>query len=39
MAEILGLKVDYPDDMLRRPKKWLNHVTRMNPELGAKVID
>jgi len=39
MAEILGLEVDYPDDMLRRPKKWLNHVTRMNPELGAKVID
>lgn len=39
MAQILGLKVDYPDDMLRRPKKWLNHVTMMNPQLEAEVID
>lgn len=35
MAVILGLKVDYPDNMLRRPKKWLNHITEMNPQLGA----
>nr|WP_298931313.1 hypothetical protein [uncultured Erythrobacter sp.] len=38
MAQILGLKVDYPKDMLRRPKKWLNRVTEMNPKLGAKTI-
>ena len=38
MAEIVGLKVDYPDDMLRRPKKWLNHITALNPKLGAKLI-
>lgn len=38
MAMILGLKVDYPDDMLRRPKKWLNHITEMNPQLGASPI-
>ncbi len=38
MAKILGLKVDYPKKMLRRPKKWLNHVAAMNPKLGAKAI-
>ena len=38
MAEIVGLKVDYPGDMLRRPKKWLNHITAMNPRLGAKPV-
>ncbi|MFZ1741351.1 MAG: hypothetical protein WAT93_00765 [Pontixanthobacter sp.] len=38
MAEIVGIKVDYPKKMLRRPKKWLNHITAMNPQLGAKQI-
>ena len=39
IAEIVGLSVEYPDDMLRRPKKWLNHVTMLNPSLGARTID
>lgn len=39
MAQILGLRVDYPEKMLRRPKKWLNHITELNPQLGAEVID
>jgi hypothetical protein len=38
IAEIIGLKVNYPDGMLRRPKKWLNHITLLNPQLGAKQI-
>ena len=38
MAELVGLKVDYPENMLRRPKKWLNHITAMNPALGAKQV-
>jgi len=38
MAELLGLKVEYPADMLRRPKKWLNHIVALNPALGAKPI-
>lgn len=38
MAQILGLKVEYPKKMLRRPKKWLNHIAAMNPQLGAKQI-
>ena len=39
MAQMAGLKVDYPEDMLRRPKAWLNHITGLNPQLGAKQID
>ncbi len=39
MAQIVGLKVAYPDDMLRRPKKWLNHIAALNPALGARPID
>lgn len=38
MAKIAGLKVDYPKKMLRRPKKWLNHIAALNPQLGAKPI-
>lgn len=38
MAELAGLKVEYPRNMLRRPKAWLNHVTALNPQLGAKAI-
>lgn len=38
MAKIAGLKVEYPQDMLRRPKKWLNFITTLNPALGAKIV-
>lgn len=38
MAEVAGLTVDYPRDMLRRPKAWLNHVTGLNPQLRARPI-
>ena len=38
IARIMGLKVEYPKKMLRRPKKWLNHITELNPQLGAKQI-
>jgi hypothetical protein len=38
MAELLGLKVEYPDNMLRRPKKWLNHIIGLNPRLGVKPV-
>ena len=39
MAELAGLRVDYPQDMLRKPKTWLNHITLLNPQLGAEPID
>lgn len=38
VAQIMGLEVAYPQDMLRRPKKWLNYLTTLNPVLGAKQI-
>lgn len=38
MAQLAGLRVDYPSDMLRTPKAWLNHITALNPQLGAKPI-
>lgn len=38
MARIAGLKVEYPKDMLRRPKKWLNFITTLNPWLGARTV-
>lgn len=39
MAELVGLKVAIPENMLRRPKKWLNHITSLNPQLGAALVD
>ena len=38
IAEIAGVKVTYPKALLRKPKAWLNHVTSLNPLLGAKPI-
>lgn len=36
MAELVGLKVDYPDSMMRKPREWLNHIGDLNPQLKAK---
>lgn len=36
MAELLGLKVEYPPEMLRKPRLWLNHIGDLNPKLGAR---
>ena len=38
MAEIVGLTVDYPKSMLRKPKAWLNHIAALNPQLGARQV-
>lgn len=38
LAELVGLDADVPEDYLRRPKAWLNYVTRQNPQLGAQEI-
>jgi hypothetical protein len=39
IAKIAGIRIEYPDNMLRRPKKWLNYITSLNPQLGANLID
>lgn len=38
IAELVGLQADVPEDYTRRPKAWLNYVTRNNPALGASEI-
>ncbi|WP_234035120.1 hypothetical protein [Aurantiacibacter sediminis] len=38
MAQLVGLRADVPEDYLRRPKAWLNYITRRNPQLGASEI-
>ena len=39
IARLIGLEVDYPPDLLRRPKRWLNHIAAQNPQLKAAPID
>ena len=38
IARIAGITIEYPENMLRRPKKWLNYITGLNPQLGAATI-
>lgn len=38
IAALVGLQADVPGDFTRRPKAWLNYVTRNNPRLGAREI-
>ena len=38
IAEMAGLKVDFPKSLLRKPRAWLNRVTSLNPQLGARAI-
>lgn len=39
LARGVGLEADVPEEYLRRPKAWLNYITRKNPQLGAREID
>jgi hypothetical protein len=38
MAEMAGLRVDFPKDLMRKPRAWLNHIAALNPQLHAKAI-
>jgi hypothetical protein len=38
IAQLAGLRVDYPREMIRHPKAWLNHVIGLNPQLGARPL-
>jgi hypothetical protein len=38
IAELAGIKVDYPKKLIRKPKAWLNHIAALNPQLEAKAI-
>jgi len=36
MAQLAGLRVDYPRKLLRKPRAWLNHVAELNPQIAAQ---
>ena len=38
IAELGGLKIEYPEAMLRKPKEWMNYIAQLNPQLGARQI-
>ena len=38
IASLVGIRVEVPQEMVRKPKAWLNYITRMNPQLGAREI-
>ena len=39
IAEIVGLTVSFPKELMRKPKAWLNLMTARNPWLNARQID
>ncbi len=39
IAQMVGLRIEYPKDLLRKPRSWLNHISAINPQLGASTID
>lgn len=38
IAQMVGLNVAVPQALIKRPKAWLNYLSRLNPQLGAKEI-
>lgn len=38
IARLAGLKVEFPRQLIRKPKQWLNHIAALNPQLGARPI-
>lgn len=38
IAELVGLRANVPQNLVRKPKAWLNYVTRLNPQLAAREI-
>jgi hypothetical protein len=38
MAELAGLRVDFPRNLLRKPRAWLNHIASLNPQLRAAAV-
>ena len=38
IAELGGLRVDYPAALIRHPKAFLNRVATLNPQLGARPL-
>jgi hypothetical protein len=39
LAQLAGLTVAYPHELIRRPKAWLNRIAELNPGLGDRMPD
>lgn len=35
LAEVVGLRVEYPDRLMKRPRSFLQHVRSLNPQLAT----
>lgn len=38
IAELGGVKVEFPKELLRKPRQWFDHIARLNPQLGARIF-
>ena len=38
IARMIGLVAQVPQELVRKPKAWLNFLTRANPQLGAREV-
>ena len=38
IAELMGINAPVPQNMVRKPKQWLNYVTTLNPQLHAQPV-
>jgi hypothetical protein len=38
IALMVGISAPVPQNMVRRPKLWLNYITGLNPQLGARPV-
>jgi len=38
MAQLAGLKIEFPRELLRKPKAWLERISQINPGLRAKPV-
>lgn len=36
IAQLAGLRIEFPRDLLRKPKAWLNYIGELNPRIGAR---
>lgn len=39
MAQLAGLTISYPQNLMRKPRAWLNVISDLNPHLEAKQFD
>ena len=39
LAQMVGLRADVPQNLVRRPRAWLNQIVRLNPQVGGREFD